>query len=287
MARPLRIEYEGAVYHVTSRGNAGQDIFLDNEDRGLFVEILEQAVDRFNWQCHAYCLMPNHYHLLVETGAPTLSRGMRHLNGVYTQSFNRRHARTGHLFQGRFKAILVQKETHLLEVARYVVLNPVRAKLARSPRDWEWSSYRATAGQTRCPRFLTVDWILSQFGTDPTRAARAYSTFVKQGRGVSIWDGLRSGAFLGTEEFSQKLRPHLRGRAGVTEIPRRQRLAGRPSLAELFSKVQDKTTRDERIYQAVHVHGYTLREVADFLGLYYSTISVITKRVAQAKKHQE
>lgn len=287
MARPLRIEYEGALYHVTSRGNAGQDIFLGDEDRRVFLEILGQTVERFTWHCHAYCLMPNHYHLLVETGAPTLSRGMRHLNGVYTQSSNRRHARTGHLLQGRFKAILVERETHLLEVARYVVLNPVRAGLARSPRDWAWSSYRATAGESRCPGFLTVDWILSQFDADPARAACAYRTFVEQGRGSSIWGGLRSGAFLGGDDFIEKLRPRLREVAGAREVPREQRSAGRPRLADLFSEVHDKASRDEQIHQAVRVHGYTLQEVADFLGLYYTTVSVIAKRIGETKRHQE
>jgi REP element-mobilizing transposase RayT len=139
MARPLRIEYPGAVYHITSRGNAYQDVFLDDADRERFLEVLKQTVDRFNWLCHAYCLMMNHYHLLIETVDPTLSRGMRQLNGVYTQAFNRRHERVGHLFQGRYKAILVEKETYLLELSRYIVLNPVRAKMVKKPEEWEWS----------------------------------------------------------------------------------------------------------------------------------------------------
>jgi len=134
---------------------------------------------------------------------------------------------------------------------------------------------------------LTIGWILSQFDADPARAACAYRAFVKQGRGVSIWDDLRSGAFLGTDAFVEKLRPRLRERAGVTEIPREQRFPGRPSLAEVFAGVLDKATRDVQIYQAVRVHGYTLQEVADFLVLYYSTISAEAKRVAQARKHEE
>jgi len=161
MARPLHIQFEGAVYHVTSRGNARQDIFIDDEDRGVFLSTLGEVVDRFRWICHAYCLMSNHYHLLIETPSPNLSRGMQLLNGVYTQRFNRRHERFGHVLQGRYKAILVEKESHLLELARYVVLNPVRAKMVRSVRDWPWSSYRATAGQTDIPSFLQVDWILA------------------------------------------------------------------------------------------------------------------------------
>ena len=161
MARPLRIEYEGALYHVTSRGNAGQDIFLGDTNRARFLDVLAQVVERFQWVCHAYCLMTSHYHLLVETPDANLSRGMQYLNSVYTQAFNRHHGRAGHVLQGRFKSILVEKEGHLLELARYVVLNPVRAKMVRSARDWPWSSYRATAGMAEVPRFLTVSWILS------------------------------------------------------------------------------------------------------------------------------
>jgi REP element-mobilizing transposase RayT len=134
------------VYHVTARGNAREPIFFDDEDRQSFLTILGSVVNRFNWLCHAYCLMGNHYHLLIETPDGNLSRGMRQLNGVYTQKVNRRYSRVGHLFQGRFKSILVDKGSYLLELARYVVLNPVRAKLVKDPKDWEWSSYRATVG---------------------------------------------------------------------------------------------------------------------------------------------
>lgn len=133
MARPLRLEFPGAVYHVTSRGNSKQDIFLDAKDRKLFLEVLSSVVARFKWLCHAYCLLGNHYHLIVETLEGNLSRGMRQLNGVYTQVFNRRHKKVGHLFQGRYKAILVEKETHLLALCRNVVLNPVRAGWVKRP----------------------------------------------------------------------------------------------------------------------------------------------------------
>ena len=133
MARPLRIEFEGALYHVTSRGNARQHIFLHDSDRKKFFDVLADVVERFQWICHAYCLMDNHYHLVIETPEANLSRGMRQLNGVYTQVFHRRHGRVGHLFQGRYKAILVEKESYLLELAKYVVLNPVRAGLVSYP----------------------------------------------------------------------------------------------------------------------------------------------------------
>lgn len=164
MSRPLRLEFPGAIYHVTSRGNARQAIVADDRDRSQWLTLLAHVVARYGWLCHAYCLMDNHYHLLIETPQPNLSLGMRQLNGRYTQAYNRRHARVGHLFQGRFTAILVEKEAHLLELCRYVVLNPVRANLVTHPRLWAWSSYRATVGETKAPVWLMTDWILSQFG---------------------------------------------------------------------------------------------------------------------------
>ena len=152
----MRIEFRGAVYHVTSRGNTRQAIFRDDIDRIDFLEVLYSVVKRFNFIVHAYCMMRNHYHLLIETPDGNLSQGMRQLNGVYTQRFNRRHNRVGHVLQGRYKAILVEKNSYLLELARYVVLNPVRAAgIVKSPGDWKWSSYRATAGYEKAiPCFI-------------------------------------------------------------------------------------------------------------------------------------
>lgn len=136
MTRPLRIEYPGAVYHVTSRGNRQEVIFLTKDDRISFLDILKKTVDRYNWICHAYCLMGNHYHLMIETPDGNLSSGMRQLNGIYTQTLNRTHNRVGHVFQGRFKSILVEKQSHPLELCRYIVLNPVRAKSCTLPEQW-------------------------------------------------------------------------------------------------------------------------------------------------------
>ncbi len=165
MARPLRTEFAGALYHVIARGNARQDIFLSDADRENFLELLHRACDRYQWFCHAFCLMSNHYHLLIEIQAATLSKGMKYINGGYTQNFNRRHKRVGHVFQGRFKGILVEKDSHLLELSRYIVLNPVRAEMVRSAQDWPRSSYRATAGLAAPPPSLTTDWILGNFGS--------------------------------------------------------------------------------------------------------------------------
>ena len=148
MVRPLRIEYAGAVYHITSRGDRREPIAQDDADRALFLAVLGQALARFDAQAWAYCLMGNHYHLVLHTRQANLSRLMRQINGVYTQAFNRRYGLTGHLFQGRFKAILVDSDSYLMEVCRYVDLNPVRAGMVRYPQDYPWSSYRALTAST-------------------------------------------------------------------------------------------------------------------------------------------
>lgn len=283
MTRPLRIEFPQAVYHVMSRGNAHQEIFVDDVDRNGFLQLLGEVVERCNWLCHAYCLMTNHYHLLIETPHANLSSGMHRLNGVYTQRFNRRHNRVGHLFQGRYKAILVEKESYLLEVARYIVLNPVRTQLVAHPRDWKWSSYRATAGEEEIPKFLTTDWIWSQFHENRHQATVEYQKFVNSKNAQKEGDKLRWKTILGSEQFLEKLKPLLRKEMPFKEIPRKERLVARPSLEELFAGVENRAARNEKIYQAVWDWEYSLREVADYLGLHYSTVSVLVKRVREEK----
>lgn len=284
MARPLRIEFEGAVYHITSRGNAGNDVYTSDSDRTLFLKVLRRTVERYRWLCYAYCLMSNHYHLLIETPEPNLSRGMRHLNGVYTQSFNRAHRRMGHIFQGRFKAILIEKESHLLEVARYIVLNPVRAGMVGHPRDWPWGSYRATAGEAQPLAFLALDWLLEQFGSRRRQAVLAYRKFAREGGDTPVWDQLQGGALLGTETFVEQMRPLLQDAARSQEFVRNERLLGQPSLEQLFEDVgSDRRLRDRRIFEAFRLHGYTLFQIQDHLGLHYSTISRIAKRVAEGE----
>ena len=178
MARPLRLEYTGALYNVTSRGDRREAIYRDDEDREEWLAVLSQVCERFNWILHAWCQMTNHYHLLVETIDGHLSRGMRQLNGVYTQRFNRRHGEVGHLYQGRYKAILVQKESYLLELTRYVVLNPLRAGMVEKLEEWPWSSYPATIGYNKAPKWLDTDWLLNQFGRHRSRAISAYRRFI-------------------------------------------------------------------------------------------------------------
>ncbi len=264
--RPLRVQYAGAIYHITTRGNAKQPIFVDVHDRTVFLDTLRETVERYAWRCHAYCLMGNHYHLLVETCEPTLSKGMRHLNGVYTQRFNKRHSRVGHLFQGRFKAIIVERERHLLEVARYVVLNPVRSGAVAAPAQWRWSSYRATAGHDRPPPFLSTQWLLSQFADDEQMARRAYIRFVAEQAVSCPWEQLRGQLFLGSDTFVERMSGN---RPPIPEIPLQHQRASRPPLDELLKDPPDSAS----IAQAYRQHGYTMKEIGCHLGLHYTTVS--------------
>ena len=282
MARPLRIEFPGAVYHVTSRGNAKQAIFLDDEDRGGFLDLLSIVVERFNWLCHAYCLMGNHYHLLIETPKGNLSKGMRELNGVCTQGFNQRYRRVGHLFQGRYKAIIVEKDNHLLSLCRYVVLNPARAGLIKKPEQWRWSSYGATIGVAKRPSFLTVDWVLSQLGGRKRVAMERYRRFVMEGIDKeSPWETLKGQIFWGTEEFIKNLSGFLEEKEKIKEVPRVQRYVARPPLRDLFKgkKGKERKAEDRTIYDAYVRYGYTMKEIAEHLGFHYATISRAIKRV--------
>lgn len=279
MARPLRIEYPGALYHVTSRGNARAAIFDNDEDRFLFIAILSQTVKRFNWLCHAYCLMDNHYHLMIETPDGNLSAGMRQLNGVYTQAINRSHGKGGHLFQGRFKAILVEKQSFLTELCRYIVLNPVRAGMVKIPEDYSWSSYLATLGKAAMPDFLTSGSILRCFASSVTQAQLLYQQFVREGINISDspWERLTGQIVLGTEAFLTGMKERLYGKESITEIPRIQRHLSRPLLTDLFP-CDVHRTKDERnslIHDANVVFGYSLKEISDAIGLHYTTISKV------------
>ena len=184
MPRPLRIEFPGAIHHVTARGDRQQTIFHNDGDRRAWLNIFDDVCKRFAWTVHAFCLMGNHFHLMIETPDANLASGMRQLNGRYTQCFNRRHETVGHLFQGRYHAVLVQRQTYLLELMRYVVLNPVRARMVATPGGWPWSSYAMTCGLAAAPDWLEVKWVLSQFSRERGAAIRAYREFVAEGVGV-------------------------------------------------------------------------------------------------------
>ncbi len=277
MARPLRPFFPGGTYHVTARGNDRQTIFADDADCSSFLIVLASVVARYRVGCHAYCLMSNHYHLLLQTPEGNLSTAMRQLNGVYTQRFNRRHERSGHVFQGRYGAQLVDGQTYLQEVCRYIVLNPVRAGLVAHPRQWAWSSYRATAGEATAPGFLTVDWLRAVTGRGRATGAAGYVRFVEAGLEAIHDQGPAARPLASPHPVSAAVRDHLaracRVAARDTEIPRVERHATRPSLAALFEGVTTRAERDDRAARAVRDHGYSMKAVGDFIGRHYVTVS--------------
>ncbi len=296
MARPLRLEFAHALYHVTSRGDRREDIYLDDADREAWLAVLGQVCKRFNWTVHAYCLMSNHYHLLVETPDANLSAGMRQLNGVYTQLVNRRHGRVGHVYQGRFKAIVVQKDAYLMELARYVVLNPVRAGVVGDAGDWPWSSYAAMmapAGKARAD-WLTVDKLLVFFASqgqsaDRERAQQRYADHVRAGVGLPpIWDELKAQIFLGSDAFVDKLTAWAQGesaqamtRTSRLEIPQAQRRS-RPKPLASYEK-DCHPDRNAAVVAAYASGGYTMGQLATHFGLHYTSVSRIIKDFDTAK----
>ncbi|HEV7487418.1 MAG TPA: transposase [Thermoanaerobaculia bacterium] len=276
MARPLRIEFPGAVYHVTSRGNEKRRIFKNDADRKAFLAFLAEAATRFGWSITAWVLMTNHFHLVIQTPEPNLSRGMHWLNGSYAGWFNHAHKRWGHLFGGRFKAFLVEKEAYFTEVLRYVVLNPVRAGLATSPETYRWSSYRATAGLDAAPEWLDVNAALTPFAPDVQLGQEYYREFVaaKVGSEDCLWDNVINGIYLGTESWAKTMRKVVETKPRSTDHPRLQRMVGRPKMHEVVSavarvaKVPASTLRETR--------GGCLRRLVAWIGWHEGLVTLRT-----------
>ena len=283
MARPLRIEFPGAVYHVTSRGDRRESIFEDDQDRLIFLGIVAQALSRFDGQMLAYCLMGNHYHFVLHTRKANLSSLMRHINGVYTQAFNRRHDKVGHLFQGRFKAILVDRDAYLLEVCRYVELNPVRAGTTRKPHTWPWSSYRAHVGLEPAPEWLDVDGLHGYVLGRPVRSAperhragQTYARLVASAGNLRLWDdALRQQVYLGGDNFVERMQaladPH---NSTERDIPRIQH----SKVRTLKHGMSACPTREEAFYRAHTESGICVTQIANDIGLSISRVSRLTKQ---------
>lgn len=291
MARPPRIEFAGAIYHVTARGDHGQSIFDDDIDRMNLLSVFAQAASRFDARALAFCLMNNHYHFVIRTGKPNLSRMMRHVNGVYTQMYNRRHGKTGNLFRGRFKAIVVDRSAYLLEVCRYVDRNPVRAGSVRAPRRWQWSSYVAHSGEIASPEWLDTRAVHSELlgrpirtGNDSRRAAQRYIAFVAKGKGLTLWDtGLKSQIFLGDKGFVKRMRSKsLAGQSSSRNLPRGQPVTSGRDLSTYLTRRRD---RDSGIADAYRKGGYTMNAIADLVGLSVSQVSRIIRKV-ESRQYQ-
>jgi len=275
MARPLRIEFPGALYHVTSRGDRKEDIYDDDKDRYIFLSILEKVIKQYNWQCYAYCMMTNHYHLIIETPDGNLSSGMRQLNGVFTQTTNRRHKRTGHLLQGRYKAILVDKDAYLLELSRYVVLNPVRARMADAVSDWPWSSYRATAGLYTMPDWLHANYLLSQFSRQRKSAIKRYAHFVEDGlREESPLKKISAQIFLGDESFVEEMQSRIQTGSDKIDIPMVQMRTPALPLDEI---ARQYSNRNEAIVAAYATGCYSYKKIGSCFNLHFTTIAKIVR----------
>lgn len=287
MSRPVRIEFPGAHYYVTSRGlNPDQTetpnekvVFRDIEDRSVFLNVLAGVVDRFGWVIHSYVLLDSHYHLVVECPKANLSKGMRQLNGVYTQHFNRRHQDDGPLFQGRFKSVLFEPSEYLLPLCRHAVLNPVRLKLSKSAQQYRWSSHRALSGLVQLPSFHSSERVLGHFGKREKESQKKFKEYVKAGVTQPSPLESRSGqVLLGSPKFIAEMQPILNGEKLAKRGPKRAQR--RRSLPVLFKNIENKT-RIERnaLIQKAHIdHSYTLMEIGEFLGLHYTTVSKVVNR---------
>ena len=277
MARPIRLEFAGAIYHVTTRGDEGSDVFIDDQDRLQFLAVLSEVVSRTGWLVHAYVLMDNHYHLLIETPTDNLSRGMRQLNGVYTQRFNSTHGSGGRVFQGRFKAVLLEREPYLLELCRYIVLNPLRLKAVKNISRYRWSSYRATAGEVKSPAWLKTDWVLSHFGRSSNVAQRKYAEYVEASLKLpSPLSKVKAQVLLGSNAFVKKMKQRLLSKADLKRVKKQP---GRQKLNALFSVSvrKDKSLRNEAIKRAYQEYGYTMAAIAEAAQIHFSTVSKVIK----------
>jgi putative transposase len=286
MSRPLRIEFPGALYHVTSRGDRREEIFVDDTDRVRLLSIVALGLARFGAHVWAYCLMGNHYHFVLQTPRGNLSALMRHINGVYTQAFNRRHDKVGHLFQGRFKAIVVDRDAYALEVCRYVELNPLRAGIARTPEAWPWSSYRAHVGQAEAPDWLDcagVQGVLLgrdvKTAADRARAQRAYAKLVAAGQGVDLWGAaLNRQIYLGDDAFVTRAQDAAAPSAGRSRAAPASPRAAPRTLAQWLTQAPG---RDEALRRAHRDSGLTMTAMAAELGL---TVARVSQLIARAER---
>ncbi|MEY4561643.1 MAG: hypothetical protein RLZZ618_920 [Pseudomonadota bacterium] len=291
MTRPLRIEFPGAIYHVTSRGDRREPIFEDDDDRRVLLGVLHEALERFDASMLAYCLMGNHYHFVLQTRRPNLSRVMRHINGVYTQLFNARHGKVGHLFQGRFKAILVDRDAYLLEVCRYVELNPVRARMVRTPGEWPWSSYRAHLGQVVGPPWLDTPAVHAHMlgrdvstAEDVLEAIHMYADLVASAPDHRLWDeALRQQIYLGDDAFIDRMQLLAEAqRKRSCEVP----LPQRSSPKTLQQWLAISPTREEALRRGYTESGLKMSDMAKEMNLTLSRVSQLIRRATRSLEEQ-
>lgn len=301
MGRPLRIEYEGALYHITSRGNERRKIFKDKTDRRTFLDIVKDYHDRFGVLIHSYVLMDNHYHLILETPKGNLLKVMHGINSRYTVYFNRRHKRSGHLFQGRYKAIIVDKDAYLIPLSRYVHLNPVRATIAEGPEGYKWSSYNGYIGKRKEDNWVEYSWVLSKFAQNKKVAWQKYKKYTEEGLAVKIespFKSLLGQVILGGEDFREKIKGYLQGRQISQEIIERKRFDKKASPEEIVEAVakafeveekdlknkgkRDNISRSVAIYVMQKYSGLSNEDIGRmFGGVHYSAVSKASARLRE------
>ena len=299
MGRPLRIEYPGAVYHVTSRGNERRNIFLGDADRRKFLRILEDYHERYGILIHCYVLMDNHYHLVAETPQANLTKLMHGINSGYTGYFNRKHARVGHLFQGRYRGILVDKDAYLLELSRYIHLNPVRAKLVDKPEQYAWSSYSSYIAKGKEIPWLESNWILSQFGLDRNTSRKRYREFVSKAVEESTespFGELYGQVILGTAKFIEKTKDLLKSKEVTQEIVDHNRLREHVQSEDILAAVAaafnteiesltgkgggKNTAKKVALYLIKRYTGLCNQEIGNlFGGMHYSAVTKASVRL--------
>jgi len=291
MARPLRITFPGAFYHITSRGNERKNVFKSKRDREKFLEYLESATQRYDAVIHVYCLLDNHYHLLVETPSENLSQIMRHINGAYTTYFNVKRKRSGHLFQGRYKAILVDADEYAKELSRYIHLNPLRAKMVETPEDYDWSSYQYYIGRKKLPEWLTRDFILGYFGKKVSTAQKGYHGFVSElvnEKYDSPLDETTSSTLLGSPDFIAFIKEkYLSGKKPDKEIPALKELHEKISIQDIFAVVdtvfgnEPALSRNVKLFLCRKYTGERLKDIGESFGIGESGVSQASSRMTR------
>jgi len=301
MARPLRITYPGACYHVTSRGNEQKDVFKSQRDREKFLEYLASATERYGAVIHAYCLLSNHYHLLLETPHGNLSQIMRHINGAYTTYFNVKRKRAGHLFQGRFKAILVEAGEYALELSRYIHLNPVRAGMVTRPEEYRWSSYNSYIGQGTAFSWLKMETVLDYFSNSAKEAKQKYRSFVEdllEKEYESPFANTFGSAVLGTAEFIKMVTSeHLLNKEIDRAVPGIRQFKTKPEPEEILKAVTAIMMGNEKLARQVGMylcHKYSskkLREIGNMFGVGETAIAearrLLSRKLEQDKQLRE
>ncbi|MGH7885145.1 MAG: transposase [Thermodesulfobacteriota bacterium] len=268
MARPLRIEFPGALYYISSAGNGGNNIFKDSQDGSLLLDALDGVCARFKWRCFSYCFMSDGYHLIVENHEANLSKGMRQLNGIYTQSYNRHHNTGGHVFQGRFKSIFIQKDKFLIPLIKEIFLFPLKSGFVKHPSQFKWSSCKYLYGKEKTP-----DWIENGWFDEKNFSLEKFDSFLMDGDETNILKQIKKQIFLGDDDFISYVQSRINQKNISNEIPKTQ--ITKPVSKTYAEILSDSESKNEAIAKTYLTGKYSLKEIGEYVGIHYSGISKI------------